>query len=282
MTLLRELDHSVVIPVLDSFERVNEALLDVLEGLSPSDWERPTVHPQRDVKDLAAHLLHGSLRRVTGLRDRYHRPGPELRSNAELIAFIQQDNREFMAGMRRISPEILVELIKRYDPEVLELFRAMDPHAAGLGVAWAGESSSPRWFDIAREYTEKWHHQQQIRDATLRPPLYDPPLLVPVLETFARGLPFAYRAFPGTVGSRISIRTTGPATCSWTLARQRDQWSLWSGPSSEASARISLPADTAWRVWTRSLTPAEARSHATAEGDAAALEPLLDFVAIMA
>ena len=282
MTPLRELNHSVVIPVLESFERVNLDLLDVLESLSPSEWEQPTVHPQRDVKDLAAHLLHGSLRRVTGLRDLYPRSGPDLKSNEELIAFIQQDNREFMTGMRRISPQILVELIKHYDPEVLRLFRAMDPHAAGLGVAWAGESSSPRWFDIAREYTEKWHHQQQIRDATHRPLQYDRSLLVPVLETFARGLPFACREFPGAVGCHVSIGTTGPATCSWTLVRQPDRWSISSGLSSEASARISLPADTAWRVWTKSLTPAKAREHTIAEGDGAALEPLLDFVAIMA
>lgn len=282
MTPLHELDHSVVIPVLDSFERVNEALVEILECLSPSDWGRPTVHPHRDVKDLAAHLLHGSLRRITGLRDLYRRPGPALHSSEELVAFIQQDNREFMAAMRGISPRILLELIKRYDPEVLELFREMDPHAEGLGVAWAGESSSPRWFDIAREYTEKWHHQQQIRDATGQPPLYDPPLLLPVLETFARGLPYAYRAFPGTVGCQVSIRTTGAATCEWTLMRRSDHWVLTSGLTSEATARISLPADTAWRVWTKGLTPSEAGEHAIVEGDTATLDPLLSFVAIMA
>lgn len=282
MAPLHELDYSVVIPVLDAFERVNGSLVELLEALSPPDWDRPTVHPQRDVKDLAAHLLHGSLRRVTGLRDLYRRPGPQLHSNEQLIAFIQQDNREFMAGMRRISPQILIELIKQYDPQVLKLFQAMDGHSSGLGVAWAGESTSPRWFDIAREYTEKWHHQQQIRDATGRPLLYAPPLLIPVLETFARGLPFAYRAFPATVGLHVSIRTTGAATCSWTLVRRPDEWSLSSGLSSEASTRISLPADTAWRLWTKSLPPAEAREHAIVEGDTAALDPLLAFVAIMA
>jgi hypothetical protein len=28
----------------------------------------------------------------------------------ELVAFIQQDNREFMTGMGRVSPQILIEL----------------------------------------------------------------------------------------------------------------------------------------------------------------------------
>jgi hypothetical protein len=42
----------------------------------------------------------------------------------------------------------------------------LDPDAAGLAAAWAGETDSRNWFDVAREYTEKWHHQQQLRDAT--------------------------------------------------------------------------------------------------------------------
>ena len=282
MAQLHELDHSVVIPVFDSFRRVNAALLELLDSLAPSDWDRPTVHPQRDVKDLAAHLLHGSLRRVTGLRDRYRRPGTAIQSNEELIEFIQQDNRKFMDGMRRISPRILIELIQRYDPEVLKLFEGMDPHASGLGVAWAGESSSPVWFDIAREYTEKWHHQQQIRHATGQSMLYEPPLLSPALETFARGLPHAYRALIRPPDTLISIRMTGAAECSWTLLRRSDRWSLLSGPSPDASSVISLPSDIAWRVWTKSLSPAEAEKHAIVEGDPEALAPILSFVAIMA
>jgi hypothetical protein len=32
-------------------------------------------------------------------------------------------------------------------------------------VAWAGEAESKNWFHVARDYSEKWHHQQQIREA---------------------------------------------------------------------------------------------------------------------
>ena len=35
-----------------------------------------------------------------------------------------------------------------------------------FGVAWAGEERSPAWFDVARELTERWHHQAHIRLAT--------------------------------------------------------------------------------------------------------------------
>ena len=43
-----------------------------------------------------------------------------------------------------------------------------------FSVAWAGESESENWFDVARDYTERWHHQQQIRDAVGRPGYAEP------------------------------------------------------------------------------------------------------------
>ena len=49
------------------------------------------------------------------------------------------------------------------------------------------------WFDNARELTERWHHQEQIRLATNRPGIMTPLLYHPVLDTFLRGLPHAYR-----------------------------------------------------------------------------------------
>ncbi len=279
---MKRLDRDVVIPVLEPFRRVNDALLELLEGLSDDDWERPTVHPKRDVKDLAAHLLHGSLRRMSGLRDGYRRPGPAIASNEDLVAFIQEDNAAFMGGMRRISPGVLIELIRRYDPEVVSLFEGLDPAAEGLGVAWAGESTSPRWFDVAREYTEKWHHQQQIRDATGRPLLYEATLFEPVLQTFARGLPFAYRDLARPEGTRIAVRTEGELACGWTLVRESDGWALLDGADPEAATRLALPADLAWRVWTKSRPPAEVRPAVAVAGDPQAVEPLLGFVAIMA
>jgi len=282
MTRLVRLDHSVIVAVHEPLRRVNADLVELLEGLSEHDWEQRTVHPQRSVKDLVAHLLHGSLRRVTGIRDRYQRPGPEIQSAEDLVAFIQQDNREFMVGMRRISPRILIELIRTYDEELVALFARMDPQARGLGVVWAGEWSSPNWFDIAREYTEKWHHQQQIRDATGRPPLYAADLLSPVLETFARGFPFAFRDLEFPEGTSLSIQTTGYVSCSWTLVREPAHWSLWCGMDPGSSTLLSLPAEVAWRIWTKSMDHDEAREQISIKGDPSFVDPFLSFVAIMA
>jgi uncharacterized protein (TIGR03083 family) len=276
------LDASVRIPVLAPMRTVNDALLDLLRGFTPDEWHRPTVHPDRTVKDLAAHLLQGSLNRVSVLRDEFRVPTGPISRIEDLIALIQHNNREFMTAMRWVSPRILIDLLAIYDREMVAAFEALDPDAAGMGVAWAGEAVSHNWFDVAREYTEKWHHQQQLRDATGRAPLYEPALITPVLETFARGLPFAFRSRDAPDGTRLAVTVTGPVTLHWTLRRMEKAWSLWSGAHEYAEASISLPADLAWRLWTKGVTADEARARMTVRGDETVAVPLTRFVAIMA
>jgi hypothetical protein len=187
-----------------------------------------------------------------------------------------------MTAMKRISPGVLLEMIAHYDAEVLTLFRSLDPFAPGLGVAWAGESSSENWFDIAREYTEKWHHQQQIRDATGRPALHAPHLFAPVLQTFVRGLPFAYQRAHVELPRAISLATTGELSLAWTLVYADGRWSLSDGADAGADTLIRAPADLLWRLWTKGVRREEARARLSVAGAVSAAEPLLSFVAVMA
>jgi uncharacterized protein (TIGR03083 family) len=277
------LDASVRIDVLDPLRAANSALLDLLGSFAPDDWNSTTVHADRSVKDLTAHLLHGSIRRVTWLRDGYRPPARTRFETAdELTRWIQEENRAFMKGMSGVSPQVICELIGRYDPELVRLFERLDPDALGLGVVWAGEWQSQNWFDIAREYTEKWHHQQQLRDATGRPSLYDPSLFTPALEVFARGLPFAYRELREASGTRISVFVEGPVSLAWTLLKEEERWSLWSGAEVTPDTSIFVSADVLWRMWTKEIAPAAARYRLRTVGNDAHTEPLVRFVAIMA
>jgi hypothetical protein len=57
---------------------------------------------------------------------------------------------------------------------------SLDPTApASLAVRRAGETRSANWFDIARESTERWHHQQQIPLAVGKPALLTPRFYAP-------------------------------------------------------------------------------------------------------
>ena len=276
------LDASAPIAVLEPLREVNRALLELLAGLSDEDWIRPTVHRDRNVKDLTAHLLQGSLSRVSAFRDGYRPTAGPIASRDELVAFIQRGNREFIQGVRRLSPAILRELLARYDEEMVLAFERLDPEGPGLGVVWAGEWVSANWFDVAREYSEKWHHQQQLRDACGRPLLDDPKLLVPALETFARALPEAYRKLKSPVGSALSIALGDPANLGWTLRREAAGWSLFAGVDTGAPTSIHLTPDLAWRLWTNGVSRGLARGGIQVVGDAAAAEPLLACLAIMA
>jgi len=67
---------------------------------------------------------------------------------------------------QRISPPLLTELIgvagRRFDEHVMTL----DLDAPGGPVSWAtGGQPAPAWLDVAREYLERYVHQQQIRAA---------------------------------------------------------------------------------------------------------------------
>jgi hypothetical protein len=110
------------------------------------------------------------------------------------LDLIDRGNAEWVQVARRISPEILIEFLELTDQRLYEHFKSLDPEQpAEITVAWASDDLPPNWFDIAREYTEKWLHQQHIREAVGQPILTGRDFLFPVLDTFLRGLPRAYR-----------------------------------------------------------------------------------------
>ena len=233
-------------PILTAplFAPLNGELVALLRGLSPDEWNAPTVAGAWTVKDVAAHLLDTTLRRLSMHRDAYEPPPRQVTS---ISALVNDLNGEGVSFARRLSPEMLADLHERYGAQLAGFFAGLDPFAeAKWGVSWAGEERSPMWFDVARELTEKWHHQQQIRDATGRAPLYEP-YLGPVIATFVRALPFTYRG----VDASIVVRIDGAV---WSLV----QGTLYEGEAEHADVRVTLTGDRAWRLFTRQKIDSEA------------------------
>jgi uncharacterized protein (TIGR03083 family) len=273
-------------PILTAglFAPLHGELLGLLRQLAPADWDRPTVAVPWSVKDVVAHLLDTDIRRVSSLRDRYAAPpDTPVASYRDLVDLIDRLNADWVKAARRISPQLLIELHALIGPQVSRLFEALDPYApAAASVAWAGEESSPNWFDIAREYTEKWHHQQHIREAVGAPGLTSRIWLQPALDTFLRGLPHTYRAVSAPDGAGLTVQIAGAASGEWTLVKHPIAWRLYVGSAPDAAARVRLDQDTAWRLFTRGITPAEARTQAQIEGDEELGAHLLELLAIMA
>ena len=160
------------------FPTLDARLIDLLRSLAPDDWERQTIAPRWKVKDVAAHLLHTQLRKLSFGRDGYApSPRPAIASDRDLVSFIDRLNAEGVTVYRRLSPAVLIAWMEQTSREAAKYYASLDPFApARFGVSWAGESVSANWFDIARELTERWHHQQQIRLAVGEPadPAPDP------------------------------------------------------------------------------------------------------------
>lgn len=135
---------------------------------------------------------------------------------------------------------------------------------------------------MAREYTEKWHHQQHIREAAGAPLLDGPEWLGPVLATFARALPHAYRAVAAPSGTVVVVEIPGPAGGRWTIVREAAGWTLWEGAPAQTNAWLRLDADTAWRLWTKGLARVDAEARLQVTGERELGRPLLDLLAIMA
>jgi len=267
------------------FAAVQEELIELLDGLSGAEWRAPTGSASWDVRDVVAHLLDGDVRRLS-----LHRDGLTLASSPDpeggydaLVAYLNELNEIWIAAARRMSPRLLAELTAFLTPRVVDHLRSLDPRGtAHFPVAWAGESESENWLDVAREYTEKWHHQQQIREATGRPLLTGGAWLRPLVATLVRAVPpvFERHAAPAD-GRRVTIAVTGAVDRRWLLAGESGTWTLYEAGEEESDTRITMDDDTAWRLLTGRIAGPAAYDRMEVSGDPEAGRLLARTVAYM-
>jgi uncharacterized protein (TIGR03083 family) len=268
------------IAVVDRFAALRTQLLGVLAGLSAEDWARPTAAPGWSVKDVAAHLLGGDVGILSRKRDGFRAPGAVFQTYAELVELVNRLNREWVQAAQRMSPRLLLELLTFTGPEVEAYFLSLDVRALGEPVSWAGPDRAPVWLDLAREFTERWHHQQQIRDATGKAPLYDPYFFAPVLDTFVRALPDSFRGVSAPDGTGVRFEISGGSGGVWFLVRVGDAWELALEAEDEAAA-VVVPQDTAWRMFTKGIGWESARASATIGGDVELASAIFRTVAVI-
>jgi uncharacterized protein (TIGR03083 family) len=280
------LDPLPPIDTLPLYPGERAALLELLADLSPADWESATVCAGWSVRDVALHLLGDDIGRLSWGRDGYVNPafaaGLDIGTLPGLVAAIDRQNAVWVVGGRRISPRLLIELLALTGELTEAYFSSLDMTALGMAVDWAGPDPAPVWLDVAREYTERWVHQQHIRDAVGRPGLKERRWLAPVLDAFVRGMPRVLRSAPSLDGASLRLAITGDAGGEWVALRQNGEWMLGTAPGIEADASVALDEDVAWRLFTKGISKEEARQSARIEGDAALADRALDTVSILA
>src|SRR5262245_47214376 len=205
--------------------RVDEKLIELLRSLPASAWDAQTVVPRWQVRDVAAHLLDTVLRKLSLVRDSWYVETVNIQSPQDVVDLVNRLNEEGVRVYRRLSPPVLIDMMKMACEQSAAFHESLDPFGpAAFGVSWAGEAKSLNWFDTARELTERWHHQQQIRVATDRPGIMTPELYHPVLDCFLRGLPHLYRNSESPAGTLLVVEIAGECGGQWLLARENSGW----------------------------------------------------------
>lgn len=270
------------IVVTDLFPDLLEHLLTLLSGLSAQDWAHPTVCAGWSVKEVALHLLGGDAGILSRKRDGFAPAAQPSHNPDNLVALIDGLNASWLQATRRLSPRLLCDLLRFMGDQVCDYFQTLDPYTLGGPVSWASPEPAPVWLDLAREYTERWHHQQHIRDALGRPGLKEPKYLAPVLDTFVRALPHTYRHVAAPDGILLALTITGASGSRWSLLREQGYWHLYRSVSIKPDAEALIDEDSAWRLFTKGLEGTEARTRVVLLGDRSLASHVLDMVSIIA
>ncbi len=277
--LIRQAPVDVVdlLPVLD------RKLMELLKSLTPEEWEKQTIARLWKVKDVAAHLLDGNIRILSRLRDKYAGEQAEMHSYQERVTYLNTLNADWIKAMKRVSPAMLILLHEATGQQYYNYYKSLNPFdKAVFSVDWAGEAESKNWMHIAREYTEKFLHQQQIRETVNRPGLMVPAFFYPFIDIFMLALPYTYRNVMAEEGTIVKITVTSNMGGSWYLYRLQDKWELNKRSIATPAAELILDPDTAWKLFSKGVTPAEVKDKISITGDIVLAQIALTMISVMA
>jgi hypothetical protein len=268
----------------DLFPALHVELIGLLRGLSDADWTRPTVARTWRVRDIVGHLLDIDLRKLSGGRDG-HRSSvlkPAATSFDDVVDLINHQNATGVSHAERLSPRVMTDLLEVTGQWLSNFVASLPPHAdAHIAVLWADETQSKNWMDTGREYTERWHHQMQIRDAVGAGALVQQRWFYPVLDLSVRAFRRSYKDVPAAIGSSVVFEVDAEGDNVWSVTREESDWVVTRGRASGAAASVRADADTAWKLLYNALSPEAARAGVVISGDAILVEPMLGTRSVM-
>ena len=280
------------VPTAHLFTPLQEDLIRVLRPLDPQDWMVQATPGGWRVRDVAAHLLDRDLRRLSLQRDGQslpeEPPGPP-EDYEGMVAWLGKLNGAWVDALARLSPPVLMDLLEAAGPRVGEIFECLDPDApARFPLSWAGHAESPNWLDVGWEFVERWHHQQQIRDAVGAPSLTAPWMLGPLLAIAAHALPTAYAREDLPPGTRVQVEIPGDHGGAWVVERENEKpngplngWRLQEGTVDHPTLWVRMEPALAWRVFLRHPSEKEIRTGMEVKGQVELVAPLLAARALM-
>jgi Mycothiol maleylpyruvate isomerase N-terminal domain len=275
---------AVPIRVSHLFRPLDASLIDLLKSLTIEEWNAQTVARLWKVKDVAAHLLDGNVRTLSIQRDGFfgEQPG-DIQSYQDLVAWLNQLNADWVKSSKRISPKVMILLHEATSHQTCTYYESVDLNTKAIfSVAWAGESESQNWFHIAREYTEKWLHQQQIRDAVNKPAILNQKYYSPFLETVMYALPFTFKNVGAPTDTAIQLDIAHEVVDSWYLVKRESGWELFKQKPLVILTHVYIEGHAAWKLFSKSWRAEDVRPYVKIEGDQRLGEQVLQLVSFMA
>src|SRR5690606_23228401 len=151
-----------------------------------------------------------------------------------------------------------------------------------LAVKWAGEEESQNWMEIAREYTEKWLHQQQIRDAVNKQGLMSRALFYPFIDIFMLALPHTFESIQADNGTTVKMTIKSEIGGSWLLKRTDNKWVLSKSDIQFPTTEIIIDPDLSWKLFSKSIRPEQIIDQIEVIGRRDLAETALNMVSVMA
>jgi hypothetical protein len=278
------MNQKIQIETLHLFSRLDKMLIELLHSLTDDEWNTQTVAKLWKVKDVASHLLDGNLRNLSISRDGFFGEKAEnINSYQDLVAFLNNLNVTWTNATKRISPKMLTFLLEVTGQQYAQHLNSLDPFAnAVFSVAWAGQETSPNWFHIAREYTEKFLHQQQIRDAINKPGIMTKEFFHPFIDTLMFAFPFTFREVQASKGTVVTLIITGDIGGQWNITKTESGWTLNKEAQNKSDATVKIDPNTAWKLFSKSWKPEQVIDKVEILGDKLLGQNVLRIVAFMA
>ena len=276
--------NDIPVKTLHLFPVLDDLLIDLLKSLNKEEWHLPTIAKLWTVKDIASHLLDGNLRTLSFSRDNYvEQTSTNINSYSDLVNYLNLLNATWTNATKRLSPNVLTALLEITGKQYSEHLQTLPPFDTAIfSVAWAGQYKSENWFHIAREYTEKFIHQQQIREAVGKQALFTKELFHPFIDTCMFALPHTYRNINADIGTIITLKVLTEIGGEWSIIKTGGFWELTKTANASPLSTISIDPDIAWKLFSKGITPKQARDKIEITGDKKIGEIALQMVSVMA
>lgn len=263
--------------VTDLFPEERAELLQLLEDLSPREWELPTECPAWTVKGIALHLLGDELSLLSRQRDDQSSP---VKPSAEgdgwdtLFGELDRFNETWVETASFFSTSLLIDLLRITGDWTHRWYASVDPDELGETIHWISPTDpQPYWLLTAREYLERWIHNLQIRRAVNRAGLTEPRYVLPAVAVTLRGFPPGLATLAAPNGATVTITISDQQ--SWTLQRASAGWVLLDGSPTTPTARLSISLEDTATLFSRGFPQEEVASRVEVDGDTGLASTLL-------